>query len=85
MASTGQYWRPVWNILSEAFPKQLLVNPLHVRALKGRKIDRMDAQWLATRLDSNIKVSSVASDLFGESGRRMLKALKVRGQVEIAP
>jgi transposase len=119
MESTGQYWRPVWNILEEAFPKLVLVNPLHVRALKGRKTDRLDARWLATRLEredlkgsfipppdirelrdltrlrvhwledlnriknritqvcesGNIKVSSVASDLFGVSGRRMLAAL----------
>jgi hypothetical protein len=27
----------VWNILEEAFPKLLLVNPLHVKALAGRK------------------------------------------------
>jgi transposase len=90
-----------------------------VKALKGRKTDRIDARWLATRLErddlkgsfipprdlrelrdltrlrvhwledlnriknrigqlcesGNIKVSSVASDLFGVSGRRMLSAL----------
>jgi transposase len=119
MESTGQYWRPVWNILEEAFPNLVLVNPLHVKALKGRKTDRLDARWLATRLEredlkrsfippreirelrdltrlrvhwledlnriknrigqlcetGNIKVSSVASDLFGISGRRMLASL----------
>lgn len=119
MESTGQYWRPVWNILEEAFPRILLVNPQYVKALKGRKTDRIDAQWLATRLEkddlkgsfipprdirelrdltrlrvhcledlnrvknrigqlcesANIKISSVASDLFGLSGRRMLDAL----------
>jgi transposase len=120
MESTGQYWRPVWNILEEAFPNHLvLVNPLHVKALKGRKTDRLDARWLATRLErkdlqgsfippreirelrdltrlrvhwledlnriknrigqlcesGNIKISSVASDLFGLSGRRMLASL----------
>ncbi len=119
MESTGQYWRPVWNILEEAFPGMVLVNPLHVKALAGRKTDRLDAKWLATRLErddlrgsfipprdirelrdltrlrvhwledlnrmknrigqlceaGNIKVSSVASDLFGTSGRRMLASL----------
>ena len=119
MESTGQYWRPVWNILEESFPKMLLVNPLHVKALAGRKTDRQDARWLATRLErddlkgsfippremrelrdltrlrvhwledlnriknritqvceaGNIKVSSVATDLFGVSGRRMLASL----------
>jgi len=119
MESTGQYWRPVWNILEEAFPNLILVNPLHVKALAGRKTDRLDARWLATRLErddlkgsfipvramrelrdltrlrvhwlqdlnrvknrisqlceaGNIKVSSVASNLFGVSGRRMLSAV----------
>jgi transposase len=47
MESTGQYWRPVWNILEEAFPNMVLVNPLYVKALKGRKTDRLDrAGWL---------------------------------------
>jgi transposase len=119
MESTGQYWRPVWNILEKAFPGMVLVNPLYVKALKGRKTDRLDARWLATRLEredlkgsfippreirelrdltrlrvhwledlnriknrigqlcecGNIKVSSVASDLFGVSGRRILASL----------
>jgi len=29
----------------------VLVNPQYVKALKGRKTDRTDAQWLATRLE----------------------------------
>lgn len=100
----------------------MLVNPQHVKGLTGRKTDRIDAHWLATKLQNedlkgsfippqdvrelreltrlrvhwlqdlnrvknrigqlcetgNIKISSVASHLFGESGRRMLAAL-VRG------
>jgi transposase len=51
MESTGQYWRPVWNVLEESFPNLILVNPLHVKALAGRKTDRLDARWLATRLE----------------------------------
>lgn len=125
MESTGQYWRPVWNILEGAVGKMLLLNPLHVRGLAGHKTDRQDARWLATRLEredlkgsfvpprevrelreltrlrvhwlqdlnrvknrigdvcetGNIKVSSVASDLFGLSGRRMLQAV-VEGKRE---
>jgi Transposase len=49
----GKYWRPVWNILEEAFPNLVLVNPQYVKALKGRKTDRIDAQWLATRLEKD--------------------------------
>jgi transposase len=117
--STGQYWRAVWNVLEEEIPRLVLVNPAHVKALVGRKTDRIDSRRLARYLENgdldgsfvppretrelrdltrwrvhlvedlnrvknrisqmceagNIKVSSVASDLFGVSGRRMLDAL----------
>jgi transposase len=119
MESTGQYWRAVWNILEGEMPRLVLVNPTHVKALAGRKTDRIDSKRLARYLESreldgsfvppreirelrdltrsrvhllqevnrvknrmgqmcevgNIKVSSVASDLFGVSGRRMLQAI----------
>ena len=119
LESTGQYWRPLWNILEGEFEKLLLVNPQHIKGLDGRKTDRRDAQWIAELLEdgrlkgswvpprairelrdltrqrvhvledrtrvrnrieqlcqsNNIKVSSVATDLFGLSGRSMLKAL----------
>jgi transposase len=119
MESTGQYWRPIWNILEGEVPKLVLVNPTHVKALAGRKTDRIDSQRLARYLESreldgsfvpprgirelrdltrarvhllqevnrvknrigqmceagNIKISSVASDLFGVSGKRMLQAI----------
>jgi transposase len=119
MESTGQYWRPVWNVLEDHIPNLVLLNPAHVKGLAGRKTDRRDAEWLArlnerehlrgsfippvplremreltrTRVHlledcnrmknriaqvceaGNIKISSVASDLFGTSGRRMLAAL----------
>ena len=119
MESTGQYWRAVWNILEGAVPKLVLVHPAHVKALAGRKTDRIDACRLARYLENgdldgslvpprevrewrdwtrwrvhltqevnrvknrmgqmceagNIQVSSVASDLFGASGRRMLQAM----------
>lgn len=119
MESTGQYWRPAWNILEGACERLVLVNPQHVKGLKGRKTDRIDAEWLARHLErnelrgsfipprdirelreltrlrvhwlqdvnrvknrigqlcetGNIKISSVASDLFGVSGRKMLDSL----------
>ena len=119
MESTGQYWRPLWNLLEGEFTKLILVNPQHIKGLNGYKTDPKDAQWIADLLDSgklrgswvpprsirelrdltrhrvniledlnraknrieqlcqsgNIKVSSVATDLFGVSGRKMLKAI----------
>jgi transposase len=119
MESTGQYWRPVWNVLEGHFEKLLLVNPQHIKGLNGYKTDPKDAHWIAGLLEGgklrgswvppreirelrdltrhrvhvledlnrvknrieqlcqsgNIKVSSVATDLFGASGRKMLKAI----------
>jgi len=112
MESTGQYWRPLWNLLEGEFTKLILVNPQHIKGLNGYKTDPKDAQWIADLLDSgklrgswvpprsirqlrdltrhrvniledlnraknrieqlcqsgNLKVSSVATDLFGVVG-----------------
>ena len=43
--STGVYWKPVFNILTV-----ILINPEHAHALRGRKTDVKDAEWLADLL-----------------------------------
>ncbi len=122
MESTGEYWKPVFNILEGNF-EVLLVNAQHIKAVPGRKTDVKDAEWIAELLqhgllrasfippapqrelrdltryratfireratlanrvqkvleDANIKLSSVASNVLGVSGRAMLEAL-VAGQ-----
>ncbi len=52
MESTGQYWRPLWNILEGEVARLVLVNPAHVKALAGRKTDRIDSQRLARYLEN---------------------------------
>lgn len=47
--STGVYWKPVFNILEDALTV-ILINPEHTRALRGRKTDVKDAEWLADLL-----------------------------------
>lgn len=51
MESTGQYWRPLWNLLEGEFGKLLLVNPQHIKGLNGYKTDPKDAQWIADLLE----------------------------------
>jgi len=51
MESTGQYWRPLWNLLEGEFDKLLLVNPQHIKGLNGYKTDPKDAQWIADLLE----------------------------------
>ena len=118
MESTGDYWKPVYNLL-EGNLEVLLVNAQHVKYVPGRKTDVKDAEWLADLLQhgllkasfippapqrvlrdltryrsnlvqerasvvnrvqkllesANIKLSSVATDILGVSGRAMLDAI----------
>jgi transposase len=46
MESTGEYWRPVYNLL-EGDITIFLVNAAHVKQVPGRKTDKADARWLA--------------------------------------
>ncbi len=52
MESTGQYWRPIWNLLEDHFNKLLLVNPQHIKSLNGHKTDPKDAHWIADLLEA---------------------------------
>jgi len=49
MESTGEYWKPVYNIL-EGHVEILLVNAQHIKAVPGRKTDVKDAEWIADLL-----------------------------------
>jgi transposase len=50
MESTGVYWIPVWNVLEGRGLELMLVNPATVRALQGKKTDRIDARRIAEYL-----------------------------------
>jgi transposase len=49
MESTGEYWKPIYNILEENF-ELLLVNAQHIKAVPGRKTDVKDSEWIADLL-----------------------------------
>jgi transposase len=53
LESTGEYWKPVFNIL-EAHFTVLLVNAQHIKAVPGRKTDVKDAQWIAELLQHGL-------------------------------
>ena len=118
MESTGEYWKPIYNILENNF-EVLLVNAQHIKAVPGRKTDVKDSEWIAELLrhgllsasfvpprgqrelreltryrstfvrtratlvnrvhkvleSANLKLTSVASDVMGVSGRAMLEAI----------
>jgi transposase len=49
MEITGEYWKPIFNILEHGF-EILLVNAQHIKAVPGRKTDVKDAEWIAELL-----------------------------------
>lgn len=49
MESTGEYWKPVYEILEDSF-ELLVANAQHVKNVPGRKTDPEDAAWLARLL-----------------------------------
>ena len=51
MASTGVYWKPVWNIL-EGHVELLVVTARHLQTVPGRRTDIKDAEWIAPRRQS---------------------------------
>jgi transposase len=49
MESTGEYWKPIFNILEENF-KILLVNAQHIKAVPGGKTNVKDSEWIGDLL-----------------------------------
>ncbi|MEK4063173.1 MULTISPECIES: IS110 family transposase [Paenibacillus] len=125
MESTGDYWKPIDNLLELEDVKPVVVNAQHIKAVPGRKTDVKDAEWIAKLLrhglvqgsyipgreqrelreiiryrrsiieersrevnrlqkvleGGNIKLSSVASNVLGVSGRSMLEAM-IQGETD---
>jgi len=57
MESTGKYWIPVYNIL-EVTCKVVLAHPKYVKAIRGKKTDKKDAQWIADLFKHDLVASS---------------------------
>jgi transposase len=49
MESTGEYWKPIFNILENNF-EVILANAQHISKVPGRKTDVSDAEWIADLL-----------------------------------
>jgi len=49
MESTGEYWKPVYNLLEGSFTL-LVVNAQHIKNVPGRKTDVKDAEWICDLL-----------------------------------
>ncbi len=53
MESTGEYRRPVFNILEGSFDV-MLANAQHIKTVPGRKTDVQDAEWIADLLQHGL-------------------------------
>jgi transposase len=70
MESTGEYWKPVFNILEDEF-EVILVNAQHISKVPGRKTDITDAEWIADLLRHGLLSASFIPPV----GQRELRAL----------
>lgn len=61
LESTGEFWKPIWNILEGSF-ELWLVNAQHIKRVPGRKTDVQDSEWLADLLQHGlVKASFIPS------------------------
>ena len=73
MEATSDYWKPVFYLLEAHGLDPWLVNARDVKHLPGRPKSDVIVEKLLE--DACIKLSVVASDIFGVSGRAMMAAL----------
>jgi len=57
MESTGVYWKAPYNVLEGAC-EVMLVNPVHLKQVPGRKTDVKDCEWLAGLLEHGLLQAS---------------------------
>lgn len=70
MESTGEYWKPVFNILENNF-EVMVVNAAHISKVPGRKTDQSDAEWIAELMKYGLLKASFIPPL----GQRELREL----------
>jgi transposase len=70
MESTGEYWKPVFNILENNF-EVLVVNAQHIARVPGRKTDQSDAEWIAELMQYGLLKAS----FIPPKGQRELREL----------
>lgn len=84
MEATGVYWKPVHHILEDAM-KVVVGNAAHMKGLKGRKTDKIDAEWIARKVrDDEIIPSFIPSEAARElRGLHRLRWSIVKNQTQV--
>lgn len=62
LEATSDYWRAVFYPLQDAGLNLMLVNPAHLRGIKGRKSDPSDAAFLARAAASGMVMASLVPE-----------------------
>lgn len=62
LEATSDYWRCVFYPLQDAGLNLMLVNPAHLRGIRGRKSDPSDAAFLARAAASGMVMASFVPD-----------------------
>ncbi|GAB6170647.1 IS110 family transposase [Paradesulfitobacterium aromaticivorans] len=62
MESTGDYWKPIYNLLEPEDLQPMVVNAQHIKAVPGRKTDVKDAEWIARLLRYGLVQGSFIPD-----------------------
>jgi transposase len=70
MESTGEYWKPIYNILEDNLTVWL-VNAQHIKAVPGRKTDVKDSEWIAELL----RYGLIRASFVPPKGQRELREL----------
>ena len=70
MESTGEYWKPVFNILENNF-EVWVVNAQHISRVPGRKTDQSDAEWIAELMQYGL----LRASFIPPAGQRELRDL----------
>jgi len=87
MEATGVYWKPVHHIL-EGSMTVIVGNAAHMKGLKGRKTDKIDAEWIARKVrDDEIIPSFIPPEAVRElRGLHRLRwsVMKTRTQIRLA-
>src|ERR1700674_5433819 len=76
MEATGDYWKPVWHILSDGECDLVLANAGHVKNVQGRKTDVNDAAWLAQLMAHGLVKASFVPDQPTQQMRDLLRTRK---------
>ena len=87
MEATGVLWKPVHHILEDRM-KVIIGNAAHMKGLKGRKTDKIDAEWIARKVrDDEIIPSFIPEEAVRElRGLHRLRwsVMKTQTQIRLA-